>query len=61
MMCRMINQPIEIDGQEKLISWRYEHSGMSLEALIECGVFLFCAYRYMFFPLMHLICFMFLY
>lgn len=39
---------LEIDGSEKLILLRSDHTGMSLEVLIECGVSSYCAYRYSF-------------
>lgn len=44
--CR--NQLIEIGGLGKLILLKYAPFGIFSEALIECGLFIFCVYRYSF-------------
>jgi hypothetical protein len=45
---RITSQLLEIDGWEKLILLRYGHFCIFSEALIVCGAFSFCAYRYQF-------------
>lgn len=44
MICRR-NQLQGIGGLAKLILLKYDHFGIFLEVLIECGAFMFYVYR----------------